>query len=576
MKILSVKIVNILSIEEAYVEFKDSGLTLVQGWNHDVGRANGAGKTAIFNALTFALYDKLPRKITATEVLRRGCRSGYAEVLLEVRGIQYTVHRSRPKGVLFFKSGQPEELTQERFENIIQLNYEQFILSMYAAQGSTKRFLSVNDTDKKQFLLQLLNLEEFGACKSFADEKVKELSSSLEKEEYKINFANSKIEAYKESLRDESEITCLIQEADDSIVSIKSQLVTAKSVLKPDLSKYQKLEDDIASKRTEFTKNKARRELLHEQYRKTKAKITPFDVQTSCSECGSTLDTSAAKTQHDKLLHTYEIELSKLKEQIDVCDAALQSESSVNDLATRLYTKKRDESRDYDLANKQVNDLQRLLDSKLRELNELNLKLENNLELNSKIKVLSDTIEKSAIVRASIVRDIELYKTISALYSPTGAQAYILDSIIESFNERVVEYVNLLWSNLTYELKSYKENVKGDITAKFSESLTMDGKDISIGSLSGGEARALSLCVDFALIDVMEQKFSISMSPIILDEPFNDLDNAGRELIIELLGTISDKRQIVVVDHVSEAKSMFSDVIMVDKKSGISEVSLSS
>src|ERR1035437_2640302 len=101
MKILSVKINNVLSIEDAYVEFDDSGLMLVQGWNHDVGRANGAGKTAIFNAITYALFDKLPRKITATEILRRGCKSGYVEVRVLCAGDEYLVRRSRPKGVNF-------------------------------------------------------------------------------------------------------------------------------------------------------------------------------------------------------------------------------------------------------------------------------------------------------------------------------------------------------------------------------------------------------------------------------------------------------------------------------------------
>ena len=159
------------------------------------------------------------------------------------------------------------------------------------------------------------------------------------------------------------------------------------------------------------------------------------------------------------------------------------------------------------------------------------------------------------------------------MYSPTGAQAYILDSVIESFNERVVEYVNLLWSNLTYELKSYRENVKGDVSAKFSEHLVMNGKAVSIGSLSGGEFRALSLCVDFALIDVMERQFGISMSPIILDEPFDGLDGSGRELIIELLETLAGKRQIIVIDHTSEIKSMFSKVITAELRGGISQIS---
>jgi DNA repair exonuclease SbcCD ATPase subunit len=71
----------------------------------------------------------------------------------------------------------------------------------------------------------------------------------------------------------------------------------------------------------------------------------------------------------------------------------------------------------------------------------------------------------------------------------------------------------------------------------------------------------------------MERQFGISMSPIVLDEPFDGLDSVGRELVVGLLGDISNKRQVVVIDHVNEIKSLFSTVISVDKRDGISVVS---
>jgi DNA repair exonuclease SbcCD ATPase subunit len=573
MKIISVKINNILSIEDAYVEFEDAGLTLVQGWNHDIGRANGAGKTAIFNAITFALFDKLPRKITATEILRRGSKSGSVEVQVEVGGDRYLVRRSRPKGVTFEKCGAALAITQEGWEQILRLNYTQFILSMYAAQGTSSRFLSINDSDKKQFLLQLLNLEEFSSCKLIADGKVKALDVQLVTLKSKMDSIDSKVDAYKESLVDEIAIGNLVSQGNRHVAGLTTKLASVQSVAKPDLSKYQKLEDDISTKKTEFTRVKARREMLHEQYRKIQRGIKPFNMETSCEECGSQLDTSAAKAQHGKLLDNCKSELATVKAEIDQCDGALANETAVNALSIKLRDKKKEESSDYEIAYSSTADLHAKIDLKQQELRELNLKLQNNLELQSKIKDLMSLHAQIANSGSSISREIELYKTVSAMYSPTGAQAYILDSVIESFNERIVEYVNLLWSNLTYELKSYKETVKGDVSAKFSERLVMDGGEVSIGSLSGGEFRALSLCVDFALVDVMERQFGISMSPIILDEPFNDLDPSGREVIVELLETIANKRQVVVVDHDSETKSMFSKVITVNKSNGISVVS---
>ena len=575
MIIKSVRIQNILSIEDAFIEFDENGLMLIEGWNHDVGRANGAGKTAIFNAISFALFDKLPRKVTATEIVRRGHKSGFVEVHLSARGSSYEVKRSRPKGVGFKKGGLSVEITQTEWESILGLNYSQFILSMYAAQGGSVRFLSINDSEKKQFLLQLLNLEEFSSCRLVADNKVKALESQLVAAQSKMDNLESKIDAYQESLIDENVYHYHINECNKAILEMTALLVDAQQVPRPDLSKYAKLEEDANAKRIEFAKARTRRDTLAETFKKLSRAISdsPEDMA-SCPTCGNVIDTTHIKAAREKELGRLTAERAEAKRAIDDCDVVLAGEDGVERVSRQIRERKANESVDYESARSRSNDLNTKIALRQRELKELSSKLQSNAELWVKIKDLAVDREKTQLLKTVLLREVELYKTIVSLYSPTGAQAYILDHVIDSFNERVGEYVGFLWSNMTYQLKSYKETVKGDVTAKFSEHLMMDGRPVSIGSLSGGEFRALSLCVDFALVDVMERQFGISMSPIILDEPFDGLDNAGREFIIELLAKFSADRQVVVVDHASEVKSMFSKVINVEKKNGISTVSL--
>lgn len=132
----------------------------------------------------------------------------------------------------------------------------------------------------------------------------------------------------------------------------------------------------------------------------------------------------------------------------------------------------------------------------------------------------------------------------------------------------------MLWPNLTYELQSYKENVKGEVTAKFSESIVMDGKPISLGSLSGGELKALSICADMALLNILEQQFGIHMSPVIFDEAFDGLDASGKEFALELIRGLSLDRQVVVIDHASEMRASFDKILRVEKRNGVSSVSL--
>lgn len=574
MKILSIKINNILSIEQAEVTFDDTGLMLVKGWDYDSNRANGAGKTSIFNALSFALYDKLPRKITATEIVRRGCKSGTVEVTVEISSVQYTVRRSRPKGVSFSAGGLEVSMTQDEWESKLGLNYNQFTMVAYCSQGSSTRFLSVNDADKKKFLLQLLDLDSFALAKKRADDVVKEHITAKDKLESDIRSTKSRIEAYSETLIDEAETNNNIVLIQSNLSILNDQLLEAASVQKPDLVKYESLEEDLNTKRLTLTKIRAKREVLHDEYRRTNNKIKPFTGASECDACGSHLDTTQAKATHEKEIENLKIQLATLKSQIDEADLALLKEPQLNELLNKIKNKKKEESHDYGIASVRAGELRLKIQHSTQKLSDLTIKLQNNDELINKINKLQGALDNVNLKLVDYQSKIDLYKTVSAMYSPTGAQAYILDSIVELFNESVTQYINSIWDSATYELLSYKENQGGDVSAKFSEKLTINGHEISIGSLSGGEYRALSLCVDFALIKVMERQFGIFISPIILDEPFDGLDSEGRELVIDLLQLISDTRHIIVIDHASETKSMFSKVLTVEKRNGISSINL--
>jgi DNA repair exonuclease SbcCD ATPase subunit len=64
----------------------------------------------------------------------------------------------------------------------------------------------------------------------------------------------------------------------------------------------------------------------------------------------------------------------------------------------------------------------------------------------------------------------------------------------------------------------------------------------------------------------------MSLNPIILDEPFDGLCSVGQEIVIELLEQLAKSRQIFVVSHASEAKTLFSKVIRVELRNDISQI----
>lgn len=578
MKIKEIEIENILSIEKLKLTIQDNGLVLVEGWNYDAGRANGAGKSAIFNACAYGLFGRLPRKVTASEILRRGYKSGWVRVVVSCGQETWTVKRSRPNGCTFFNGEVQVDITQEEWEAILRLNYDQFLMSMYCSQNTgvnaTPRFLLTPDTDKKKFLLQLLGLNVFSEAKKTAELKIKDLEESLVDLKNKIEVVDSKVDIYSESLIDTDACDYHIGLALAELQEFNKEIEDLRAVEKPDMSALAKLESDIVAKQTTFATTRALRAQHHRRYKELSLEIHDYDPNVMCSECGSAKDNQDARVAHAAHQGELKKKLADVKSEIDSCDLVLSREESVKNLSGKLKERKHNETRSYEKAHSRTLELRNAVNNKTKDLNSLRLKLEQNSELLSKIKVLATTREQHLGSSRTLKADLELYKTIASLYSPTGAQAYILDSVIDFFNDAVDKHIEHLWPNASYTLTSYKENVKGDITAKFSEILTMDGKEVSVGSLSGGELKALSLCVDFSILDILETQFGIALNPIILDEPFEGLDASGREIVIELLEKLAQTRQIMVVDHASELRASFSNVIRIEKRNGTSSMAV--
>lgn len=576
MRVLSIEIQDILSIQKGLMTFADNGLVLVEGWNYDTQRANGAGKTAVFNCLAFGLYDQLPRKITKSEVLRRGCKTGFVKCSILCGEDVWTVQRSRPKGVVFYKNDVVQNITQEEFESHLRLSYDQFLLTIYTPQansGKLIRFLSSPDTSKKDFLLQLLNLNQFSDTKKAIDKLIAQFDAAINVETAKITTARARIETYEESLVDVEALTKSIQDLQDSLLPINQEILELSNVAKPDLSKYTKIEEDIRTKMSDIAQAKAKRSLLHDRYREFINAIGEYDSNQACGECGSSLDTAEARLAHADHQEKVKQKAVVIKKQIDDTDLIVSKEQGVKDLSTKLRDKKQKESADYQAAQLRINELNSFTRTKTIQIENASVKLKNAGELASKIQALQASVDISLNSIANNKQQLEVYKTLSAVYSPTGAQAYVLDSVVDSFNEVIQKYIDMMSPNISYVLNSFKENSNGDIVAKFSETLMKGGSVVSVGSLSGGEEKGLSLCVDFALLEVLETQFGMSLNPIILDEPFDALDAAGREIVIDLLENLARARQIFVVDHASEAKALFTQAVRIELRNDISTIS---
>ena len=509
----------------------------------------------------------MPRRVTKSEILRKGCRSGYSLVEVETHAGRYGVKRERPVQNTYYKDGKVIDITQEEFEEKIGLNYEQFLITMYTAQDTPEKFINLNDSQKKNFILKIMNLAKFTQAKEYISEQLKILETEKELNKAKLQGYKSNIEIYKGSMVDPSTIKEKINQNIKDVSAYTKAIKELENITQPDSSKYDQVEGQISKKLQDI--NNAKHLLANA--RRDYNSVSNIKPDANCPGCDIELIV-VGKNIHKCDDSEKEATLKELAKTINELETQVSKEQEIQQLVQKIKVKKQEEFADYYRAQSSISEYRNSISLKNSENKNLNEQITRNDDIKVKVKQIVANAQVLNKRQTELLDEQFLLDAVGSVFDTTGAPAYVMDSIIDSFNEAVSDYISEVWPNATYALQTYKENKDKSIKAKFSETLTINGKDTSIGSLSGGEARALSLALDFAIIEVLSTQYSLSLNPIILDEPFNGLDSIGREMVIDILTKFSQTRQVWVVDHASEAKAMFNQIVRVEKRNGVSKI----
>ena len=181
------------------LDFRESGLWLMHG-------ANGSGKSSVFDAITFALFDK-KRGSQLGNLVNDQANTAYVEVEFENKGERYLVkrqlklkknregHSSSRAQVLRWDDatngwaevegvGKIEKWT----EQTLQVSYENFISSVILEQGRADQFLRATPRERRDQLLQLLDLSVYkqisevaGKRRLLSGGKLKDQQAQLER-----------------------------------------------------------------------------------------------------------------------------------------------------------------------------------------------------------------------------------------------------------------------------------------------------------------------------------------------------------------------------------------------------------
>lgn len=302
--------------------------------------ANASGKSSIFDAISFCLYDKCSRAFKATHIMNNRKTDFYCQLDFQINGMDYSIRREAKtvnKGknvkvdVQFWKiedgqsislNGTERRDTNQMIEQYVG-KYEDFVLTTLSLQGNNALFIDKSQSERKDLLAQFMGLNVFDKLYETATEDIKEVSvliKNFKKTDFTSELADKGLE-----LRDKKTVLKDLQSDLDDKNNQKDSLIKNILELNKQLTPIDKNLDlvSLESKRSNIQKNI---ELLETEFENKEKKIAEYVNQ--INEISQSIDSlkyvngkdiGDAKLDYDKL----KSELSTTKDSIHLLEHSI-------------------------------------------------------------------------------------------------------------------------------------------------------------------------------------------------------------------------------------------------------------
>jgi DNA repair exonuclease SbcCD ATPase subunit len=529
---------------------------------------NGAGKSSIPIILEEALFNKNSKGVKKADIVNRSDpKNGYTIGLsLEVGGKEYTISINRKSSLQVILECNGEDIsshtatnTFKTIENIIGTDFKTFSQLVYQSTTNSLQFLTATDTNRKKFLIELLNLDNYlqlfdnfkGAHKDALNE-VSGIKGSIDTINKWLN-ANKILDNKK---RVEKKIPLVNSTALEEQGSLK---LTLKNITK--INSSINTNNQYISMLSNIPSDALVREVLqpesdssiHEEVGSIKGLIRTSnilikkleDIGEVCPTCLQNIDEKANNSlvvQHkdsinsnSKKIKSLEIELKGIEDQqrlFETHNKTVQEFTRLNSLIDKELPSVTEDAKEILDKLKGLESIIAANEVSISEVIQYNTQVTKfNTELAFKIEQIKD-FKKELELNEKVLKDSnDTYANLEVLkkaFSTNGLVAYKIENLVKDLEDLVNEYLAELSDGrfgLIFEVSNDKLNVI----------ISDNGKDIGILALSSGELARVNTATLLAIRRLMSTLSKSRINILFLDEVINVLDNEGRERLIEIL-----------------------------------------
>lgn len=548
----------------------DNELDLTESIVTQLVGTNGTGKSSIPLILEEVLFNKNSKGIKKADIPNREVNNGYdISLSFDVVDDEYqidVVRRGNIK-VKLYKNGEDISShtatnTYKTVEEVIGIDHKTFSQIVYQNTNASLQFLTATDTNRKRFLIDLLQLDNY--VKYF--EVFKDLARSAGAE---ANLVQGKIDTINKWLLDNKmEDTSLLSKIDLPFVSeedektLRSIMIeyeniseTNKKINKNNFIREQLNEIDLASYKEqlqEYSKDidvtPISREITLSKYKMNEHSESLKEYKTMKGECPTCHQDIDEEFIGEKIEY-HSTEAIKYEEAVEKLSKEKKEATRINTIrvvARRKIEEWEDLFRDIDrtLPTTVLDELKleskiEKLQSKIKESRSAwedvaaeNERIERH---NTRISIIDEQQQDFEDQLSALVEEITTIEEklghieiLKKAFSTNGLLAYKIENLVKDLEELTNEYLAELSDgrfSLEFVVLNDKLNVEIDD----------NGKPVDILALSAGELARVNTSTLLAIRKLMSSISKSRINVLFLDEVTNVLDELGKEKLVELL-----------------------------------------
>ena len=554
----------------------------------------GVGKSCILDSFYFALFGTTMREISKLSYIVNRKVGKNCIVRLEAditdsssgRNTYLIERKIAPQSLKIWKNG--NEITKSTVAETNKFIEELFLAEKDIFQNciimranNTIPFMAKKKADKKNFIETIFNLDIFSKMGRYLRDDIRNTKSQYSIEKNTQSLHENNILSYQKELERLYELqnqyeTHKQQEIETIKIKIdkENKRITDYNLRIFELKTHHNQDSDVKTLQNTLNSNESFKKKLEQVKSQLsieegilRKELSKLEKDTGiCPTCKRAYDDDhITNINNEKAILNEKIieivqklkmineKLSEVVKNIDITKEKVVLFESLQGLLNDLQNKIQESSRIINVYNEQIASKDNKVDfSGINNFKKLINDTETSL---NNVKITVENIEK----------DLGKMNICEHILGEYGVRAYIVNKLLDVFNNRIQYYLNAIKSTFNFRFNEYfEEEIKDS-----------NGIVCLYSNCSGAEMKKIDLAISFAINDMITLQKQVTYNVIFFDEILDSsLDDKSLNIILNFISehTQKENKAVYIISHKSGIQIPFvNEVITLEKINGFTK-----